>query len=98
MLKQNIPIKSLPKSTFSNLVSKSIIINEYFITALNSVNFVDPKLNLAFVCSQMTEMRAENCNIRDEIDVLKGKLISVENFRNTKHALSLVTLFFSRRT
>jgi len=47
-------IKSLPKSTFSNLDFKSII-NEYFITALNFVKSADLKLNLAFVWFQMIE-------------------------------------------
>lgn len=54
MLKQNMSINSLPKSTFSNLDFKSII-NEYFITALNFVKSADLKLNLAFVWFQMIE-------------------------------------------
>lgn len=48
MLKQNMPIKTLPKNTFSNFESKTII-NEYFIPALNSFNSADLKLTLAFV-------------------------------------------------
>lgn len=87
MLKQDTPIRP-PKAISLYLVPKPVA-NEDLMAALNSLK-TDLKSDLAFVHTQMAELRVENSSLRSEIDILKGKLTNLDITTNTQQSPSVV--------
>lgn len=88
MPKQDTPVK--PFKAISSRLAPKPVTNEDLMAALNSVK-ADLKSDLAFVRAQVVELRAENSSLRSEIDILKGKLASLDITTSTQQSLSVVS-------